>query len=129
MQDKDLEQLSSIVTRLSIAIGFSLVLIFITIRVVAETPVEPKEKHPSAHSQICWYVTKYYDINGELITSSAKETDCKDITPPVQEKRNTFPMSTPEAAEAMNRIFGQTAPTTTTMGTNSIIISATSTTQ
>jgi hypothetical protein len=101
----------------------------LTMNLLAETPVEPKEKHPSAHSQVCWYVTKYYDINGDLITSSAKETDCKDITPTVHGNTNTSPMSTPEAAEAMARIFGQTAPTTSTMGTNSIIISATSTTQ
>ena len=94
---------------------------------LAETPVEPKEKHPPAHSQICWYVIKYYDINGELITSTAKETDCEDTTPTVHGNTSSSPMSTPEAAEAI--IFGQTAPITSTMGANSIIISATSTTQ
>ncbi len=126
MQDNDLEQLSSIVTRISIAIGFSLVLIFIAIRAVAETPVEPEERHPSAYSQICWYVIKYYDINGNVIGSSARETGCEDNTPPVHEKRNTSPMSTPEAAEAM--IFGQTAPTTGTIGITSAIISPVGTT-
>lgn len=105
MQDNDLEQLSSIVTRLSIAIGFSLVLIFIAIRVVAETPVEPQERHPSAYSQICWYVIKYYDINGNVIGSSAKETDCEDNTPTTQ-----------------------TAPTTGTIGITSAIISPVGTT-
>jgi len=95
MQEGDMEKLLSIVYKLGITIGFSLVLIFVAIRLVAETPIEPEEKHPSAYSQICWYVIKYYDINGDIVGSSAKETDCGDITPTVH---------------------GQTAPTTSTIG-------------
>jgi hypothetical protein len=79
MQEGDMKQLLSIVYKLLIAIGLSLTLIFMAIRVIAETPIEPTERHPSAYSQLCWYVIKYYDINGHIIGSSAKEIECEDI--------------------------------------------------
>ena len=57
-----MEKLISIVTKLGITIGLSLVIIFMTIRVVAETPIEPQDR-PNPPEDPCWYVDIPCELN------------------------------------------------------------------